>query len=338
MATAENAKLQVEQGQTLVAYAALTDSGDHQYFTPAAAVLSNKSGFEPSVIPNGVATSLNMVTPGAANDTVAVAAFTAYVAGVLYSVSADAALAITRPASAVAKINSITMTDAGVLAEVAGTDAADAVLIETRGGAGGPPLVPVDSVEIAQIRMVSSTAAIITAAEIVQVVGQHCERSDYPTLEVDTLGQGSAATVAATRTAHVKFSQVLPASHTGPIAKKTYSKHYTPVFADISKSKDFKAIEKTHSVSSSEGYGYTTASTSSALGQGGFTAELIDGVSDNLVQQKNQLLTFKFFPDRNKAAYTLTQGKLGISRTWPVGDQNNAACTISGDPTAEFTS
>jgi hypothetical protein len=40
-------------------------------------------------------------------------------------------------------------------------------------------------------------------------------------------------------------------------------------------------------------------------------------------------LWFKFYPDRYKSSYLLTQGKLGISRTFPAGDNIQAACTIS---------
>ena len=54
--TAENAKLQYEAGQTLVAMATMTDSGDHAIFSGASSPWSNKTGFVPKVIPNGVIT------------------------------------------------------------------------------------------------------------------------------------------------------------------------------------------------------------------------------------------------------------------------------------------
>ena len=38
-------------------------------------------------------------------------------------------------------------------------------------------------------------------------------------------------------------------------------------------------------------------------------------MSDGLVQLKNETLWFKFYPDRYKTPYLLTQGKLGISRS-----------------------
>jgi hypothetical protein len=62
-------------------------------------------------------------------------------------------------------------------------------------------------------------------------------------------------------------------------------------------------------------------------------------VGDSLCQDKGEVLTFKFFPDKNKAPYVLTQGTLGISRTFPVADQIQASCTITAETaSAEFNS
>ena len=88
------------------------------------------------------------------------------------------------------------------------------------------------------------------------------------------------------------------------------------------------------SVSSTQIYGTTLGSSSSTLGQGSFTAYLQDGVTDGLVGLKNQILWFRFYPDRYKSPYMLTQGKLGISRTFPAGDNLAASCTISASDAA----
>jgi hypothetical protein len=66
---------------------------------------------------------------------------------------------------------------------------------------------------------------------------------------------------------------------------------------------------------------------------------LTDGVQDTLVSLKDEIITVKFYPDRNKTAYILTQGTLGLARTFPVSDQNQASATISSETeSAEFTS
>jgi hypothetical protein len=125
------------------------------------------------------------------------------------------------------------------------------------------------------------------------------------------------------------FLAALPRIHAGGTPKKVCASYAAPLFAEISLASDFKPPETSHSVSSTQIYGTTLGSTSQTLGQGGFTAYLEDGVSDGLILQKNELLWFRFYPDRYKTAHLLTQGKLGIGRTFPAGDNIQAACTIS---------
>lgn len=315
MATAENAKLQYEAGQTATAMSALTDSGDRTVFTSAASLWSQRSGYTPVVRPNGILTGL-AVSTHASNNTVTVAAGTLNLNGVVTSVSAGTGT-ITRPASGVSKVCSVTINSSGAIAVVAGTDGATTAFSETRAAAGGPPLIPVDSVELAQVRVTTSAAAVVAAAEIFSVVGTHRERADYPIYTIDY----SAGTVT--------FVDALPASHTGPVAKKVYASYAAPVFSDVPLASDFVPPETSHSVTSTQVYGTTLGSSQSTLNQGSFTAYLSDGVSDPMIGLKNETLWFRFYPDRYQSPYMLAQGKLGISRTFPAGDTIQAACTIS---------
>jgi len=321
MPTAENAKLQYEGGQSVTAMTALTDSGDRTRFTSAAALWSQRSGYAPVIRPNGLLTG-GAVGTHATDNTVTVAAMTLNLNGVVAAVNA-AAPTITRPATAVAKVCSVTVNASAAVAVVAGTDGATTAFSETRGAAGGPPLIPVDSVEIAQVRMTTSAAGKVAATEIYQVVGLHTERADFPLYTV------------AYDTGSVSFLSALEAIHTGPAPKKVFASYAAPIFADVALASDFVPPETTHSVSSTPIYGTTLGSASSTLGQGAFTAYLNDGVSDALVALKNQILWFKFFPDRYASPYLLTQGKLGISRTFPAGDSIQAACTISSSAAAK---
>jgi hypothetical protein len=320
MATAENAKLQYEAGQNAVAMSALTDSGDHTSFTSAASLWSGRSGFAPTVRPNGLLTG-GAVTTHATNNTVTTAALTVNLNGTVTSVAAGTGT-VTRPAGAVSKVCSITVNAAGAIAVVAGTDGATTAFSETRAAAGGPPLIPVDSVEIAQVRMTTSAAAVIASTEIYQVVGLHQERADFP---LYTIAYGSGS---------ISFLAALDLIHTGTVPKKVFASYASPIFADVALASDFVPPETSHSVSSTPIYGTTLGSTSSSLGQGSFTAYVDDGVTDALVVLKNNLLWFKFYPDRYKAPYLLAQGKLGISRTFPAGDNLAAACTISASAAA----
>ena len=321
MPTAENAKLQYEGGQSVTAMTALTDSGDRTRFTSAAALWSQRSGYAPVIRPNGLLTG-GAVSTHSTDNTVTVAAMTLNLNGVVAAVNA-AAPTITRPATAVAKVCSVTVNASAAVAVVAGTDGAATAFSETRGAAGGPPLIPVDSVEIAQVRMTTSAAGKVAATEIYQVVGLHTERADFPLYTV------------AYDTGSVSFLSALEAIHTGPAPKKVFASYAAPIFADVALASDFVPPETTHSVSSTPIYGTTLGSASSTLGQGAFVAYLNDGVSDALVSLKNQILWFKFFPDRYASPYLLTQGKLGISRTFPAGDSIQAACTISSSAAAK---
>jgi len=315
MATAENAKLQYEAGQTATAMSLLTNSGDNIKFTSSSALWSKKAGSAPVVRPNGLLTG-GAITVHATNDTINVAALTLNLNGVVTSVGAGTPT-ITRPATNVSKVCSVTVNTSGALAVVAGTDGATTAFSETRAAAGGPPLIPVDSVEIGQVRVTTSAAAAITAAQIFQVVGLHVERADFPLYDVTY------------ETGGLTFLDALPLIHTGPTAKRTYASFSAPIFADVALASDFVAPETTHSVTSTQVYGATIGSSASTLGQGSFTAYLSNGISDGLVQLKNADLWFRFYPDRYASSYMLVQGKLGIARTFPAADSIQAACTIS---------
>jgi uncharacterized protein RhaS with RHS repeats len=314
MATAENAKLQYEAGQSAVAMTLLTNSGDETLFTSAASLWSGRSGYAPVVRPNGLLTG-GVVTTHASNDTVTVAALTCNLQGVVTSVGAGTATISRGVTSDTHRITSITINSSGAIAAVAGID--HTAFSETRGDPGGPPLIPVDSIEFAQVRTTSVTAALVAAAEIYQVVGLHQERADFPLWDVNY----DAGTVT--------FLDALPEIHTGPVPKRVYASYASPIFADVALASDFVPPETTHSISSTQVYGTTLGATSSTLGQGSFTAYLTNGVADALVTLKNETLWFKFYPDRYASPYILAQGKLGISRTFPAGDSIQAACTIS---------
>ena len=341
MATSANAKIQIELGQEAVALAAMTDSGDHQHFTMTGAeIYSKKSGYAPSVTPNGLASGRNLVSTHASNDTLTIAGCTCYLAGVLTTVAADAAKTITRPAGAFSKINSVTITSAGVYAVVAGVDSAGAAFSTTRGAAGGPPFIPTTSIEIAQIKTTTQAAAVVAAAEIFQGSNTYTERYDFPVWDTNYIGDGIKASVAAAKNAHVKFNSVLDLRHTGSTAKGIYMSGYEPSLSDMAKTMDFKPVENSASASSVQVYGNKTiGSTSTSIGTGGFTALLNDGVNDALIAEKDEILTVKFFPDADLSAYILTQGTCALTRTYPVSAQNQATVVIAAEQiSSEFAS
>lgn len=329
MSTAEQARLQYEAGQTAVPMAALTDGGDHLTFTSAASLWSGKSGYAPVVRPNGLLTG-GAVTPDSAtaDNAVDVAALTCYLAGVATSVAAGGLSASRGVTTDTHRITSITVDSSGALAAVAGVD--HTAFSEVRGANGGPPYIPVGSIEIAQVRLTSVTDAPIEAEEIFQVPGTHRELSGFPLYDINygPTVVGGVQTIAG---GSVTFEEALPLIHTGDTAKKVYASYASPIFSTVSRVSDFVPPETSHSVSSTQIYGGTIGSSSSTLNQGSFIAYLTNGLQDPLIQLRNEILWFKFFPDRYAAPYSLNQGKLGIARTYPVAGQIQAVCTISAE-------
>ncbi len=319
MATAENAKLEYEAGQSAFAMQALSDSGDQTVFESAASFFSRRSGFEPVVKPDGLLTG-GEITPSG-SDSVSVAALTLNLAGLEVAVSSGS-VTIDRPVGDVALVTSITVDSSGSLVAVAGTDGADASFSETRGAAGGPPYIPVGSVEIGQVRVTTQASATPSASQIFQVVGLHQERADFPIYNLDySAGE-------------VEFINSLATTHTGDLPKGVYASFHAPIFAEISLASDFVPPETTHTVNSTQIYGTTLGNTTSTLNQGTFTAFLENGVNDPLVTLKNEILWFRFYPSRYASGNILTQGKLGVARTFPADDNIQAACTINAEQSA----
>jgi len=324
MPSAENAALYYEAGQSMVAMVALTDSGDHKIFNSADDLWSDESGYSPDIKPNGVLTGLSVIPAASGtNDLVDVLAGTLNLNGVVATINADTDVVCSRGLTTdVCRINSIVITDAGVVDVVEGTDGT--AISETRGATGGPPLIPVGAVEIAQVRFTSITSAAVLSTEIKAIPNSHREMALFPTYETEFARISSSIM----GVAGITFNSALMANHTGGVTKAVYAQYYTPDFAQIPKSSDFKRAANSMSVSSTQYYGGTVGVVSSSLGQGGFKTYLNDGVTDAILQKEGKNIWFKFFPDRLKLPYVLTQGYLGIVEQYPAGASIMADCTI----------
>ena len=326
MALTDNAALFYEAGQTEQVFEAMTDSGDQKTFESSFAPWSGRSGFTAAVRPYGVVTGFTITPDTGSNDTFDVAAGTAHMPGEagaspdsdgLVTVAASAGETITRPATNDYQIFSVTVDTNGAIAVVDGAEGTS--FSETRGANGGPPLIPTTSIEVGQIRVNSQTAAVIQASEIKQVVGSHQERWDFPVWsENEADGE-------------ITFVSALPAIHTGPVPKKVYVKGFTPIFAEQPRCSDWVPAETTHTVNSTPVYDGAVGSVTPSLGQASFTSRLNDGITDNILNQKNQRIWVKFFQDRNKAPYQLTLGTLGVGRTFPVGELVTTNFTLSAE-------
>ena len=301
-----------ESGQTAHAFEEMSDGGDNTTFGASFAPLSQATGHAPTVAPYGLKTG-GAITPGSSNDEVDVAALTVVAPGMtgadadgVVSVSADT-VSITRGLSSdTHNITSITVNSSGAMAAVSGTDGT--AFSETRGAAGGPPLIPVGSVEIGQVRTTSVTAAIVLAGEIFQSPGLHLERYDYPTYTVDYV------------TGEITFNEALPLIHTGGVPKKVYIKGSTPLFSPVGYTADWTPAQASKSSSSESTYDGPVNSFTDSLGQASFSAKVDNPISAALEQLTSENLWFEYRHDRDASIpKQLTQGYLSSSWSSQAG-------------------
>ena len=332
---ADQALIQYESGQELVAMEQLTAGSDNKTFSASDSPWSGVAGHEPDIRPDGLMTG-GVISAGTGADEILVTAATAYQSGVAIEPAAvtqgGTPLDLDRDGQTDPYcIYSVVINDAGTpaFALVKGEEHASA-FSSTRGADGGPPWIPTGQIEVGQIRVTSADAGVVASSEIFQVAGTHTERYDFPMYSED-YGAGE-----------IEFISALPEIHsddagTTTATKEVYAEYYTPMFAPLEPASEFVPPETTHSQSSAQVYGGSIGSSSSSLNQGSFTAYLQDGVTDPLLSLKNQKLWFRFYPHRLRSPYILAQGILGISRTFPAGDSIQASCTLTADgPAMEF--
>jgi len=318
-----DAKILVELGGVLYDYEELTDSGDHITFAVSTAkrLFSMVGAQKPLIRPDGVLTGLE-VTPAASNldDKVDVSPGTAWINGAVVTLAAAATdVAATRPTPTDDHtITSITLTDAGAVAAVAGVDHTE--FSEIRAADGGPPLIAVTSIELAQVRLTASASAAVLDSEIFAVPNQHRELAAYPVYEVKPMG--------AAGTAQVVFSEALPLIHTGAIPKTVYARYTNPNFAALTECSEVKLPRDTASQSEDATYDGPRAAVKWGRGTGSFT-HLHDGSGTALIMLVKGTQRFlKFFPDKYLTGYWIMLATLGVADEYPVGGNMRASISL----------
>lgn len=329
MATAENAKLNIEAGQTPVAIESLNPDGTFTVFTATGEPqFSAADGAETVVAVDGLTTGA-VITPTLSTvDSIDISELTYTLAGATSVSLASATLALSR-AIADDVIISIIITSAGAIAFEDGVDGAlDPGGV--RGGAGAPPSIGIGDIEIGQVHLLGQSAAQIDENEIFQVTGLHVERSTFPVFTVSNR-DGNVTFITGLQIIHNASPTTAPDA-----ARDVQASYFTPIYAEVADASDFVPPEESDSSTSTQVYGRTVSATSTTLNQGTFSALLVDGITDLVVQQKGQTLWFEFFPNRfTTANKILTQGKLGVTRSFPADDLISAACTITAGEAAE---
>lgn len=336
-------------GQKILYYEAARDyqpmeqftTEDNQIYEGTTNVWSNyaddDNSYAPVIRPNGVVTG-GKAKPAisGSNDVIDAASCTANLAGVLTSVVAATDLSITRAVLGTHRISSLTITSGGAYAIVTGTDTVGAsAFVTTRGVDGGPPWIPTDSIEVAQIKTSTTGAAPIEAYEIEQKIGVSLEDANYPSVKMYPLGSPE-------RTAYIELAAVLPSIHSDDAGSTTFGKEvwgetYEPSLIQIEYANEFKPPLNTFGVNSTPYYdGKARGSTSTTLNGGSFTVGHIDNITDPLVTLHGRIVTFKYKDDKLADPYILTQGLLGVDPTNPADGETSAACTISAETPGVF--
>lgn len=312
--TSKKAKLMLEAGQQAVLNETLT-TNDNITYSATNLLFSRASGREIDVKVSGILTGAEITSTSTVNE-VSVAAFTANVLGQTISVNTSNKT-ITRATTDTHVINSIiynaTNSQVEVLAGIEGTS-----FVETRGAAGGPAYIPDDgSIEIGQVRVSSQTSAVISSNEIFQVDNIHKELAN-DVYSVDYFA------------GQLIFSSAIPAIHTGDVGKKiVLAQYYTPIFTELPNCAAHKACENTYSTTSTPVYNGSLGSTSESLNAGSFTYYGDDLINDLVVKASGDFRFVKFYPDRNRTPYILSQGIISVDRTWAEDGNNQVDCTVN---------
>ena len=312
MPATPNGLVEYESSQNLFPLEALT-STDNITFTSNANLWSGKSGFAADVRPDGVKSGAVM-TATAVNDQINYTTFTAFVNGADLTVAGSTAT-VTRASTDTHVINSLVCNSAGTVSFVSGAE--DTAFSETRGANGGPPFIPIDSIELGQVRTTAQAVAVILASEIKQGPNSQKELALQPVFSI--MNKDGA----------VKLVSALPLIHTGSVSKTVYAEYYEPEFAEITDSVDFVMPEETAAVNSTQVYGRTVSSASLSLGQGSFTALFQNGITDPILAESGETLWFRFRPDRFETENHVVQSVITVTRAFPADDNRSGAFTLT---------
>ena len=314
MPNARDALVEVESSGTPISGQQLTANVDRTRFESNDGLWSRRAGSEPAVLPDGLINGGEIVAT-AANNQVSVTASMVNLSGLERAVTANNALTVARPITDPVLIHSITVNSSGDYEVVSGSEGT--TITETRGATGGPPFIPVGSIEVGQVRLNGTAAAPVSAAEIFTAPGIHRARFDFPAFNIDFL-EGA-----------VDFSSELPQIHVGNETKQVFASYTTAVFTALPNASNFVPAEESVSVNSEQVYGNTVASTNVTLNQGSFDVLLNNGLTDLIVQLRGQNLWFRFRQSRFQPANYVVQGILGIARQFPADNNISSSCTIS---------
>lgn len=342
MGNAADALIKMELESANEGYTEMTDSGDHIIYTNSDDLWSKET--DPVIRPNGISsggTALVIPAVSGTNDMVDVVAFTFYVAGVEYTHTAETDVTIARDATANVKTSvCVKAATPTAVDAVAGTDDASAVST-VRGATGGPPSIPLVSIEVAQVWYTSTTPAAVLASEIHQLSqANQQERYNYPMWQSPNgIGDGNTADDVDKTNAFLLFNAALELSHgatatsSATATKPVWMDYYSPTMVTLGETTDFVASDTSYSISSTAIHrGLTKGSSDSSLTATTYVVFTEDNITDQAVKRRGKNCIVQYYPDMNKAPYMLSQGKVGVKRNEPVsGASRSVDITIADE-------
>lgn len=182
---------------------ALTPEADNKTFDSGQELW--KRNPKPNILVSGIRGGCS-VNPTANVDEVQVGSGAMNFDGVQSNVSADASVTVSRPVSGSNVIvNAIVIDSAGAITNLAGAEGTDG---GARGAVGGPPLIPVDRLLIAEVKLGDAASAVVATGEINTSV---MERADRPSYDIDYIN------------GKIVFSRALETIHTGTVPRTVYA-------------------------------------------------------------------------------------------------------------------
>jgi hypothetical protein len=315
MPNTENGRMKVESGVTPFAIQELTQNAGGTQYASGESLWSNNGTKKPVVRVNGIISG-GEITPGASDDEVDIAAAVVNLNGVVVTVPSATLSAVRATPTDTHKITSIVV-DSGteIYAVVTGSD--DTAFDEARGATGGPPYIPIDEIEIGQVRLSSNVAGPVTESEIFQIPEVHQELASFPGFSIDF------------RIGAVIPDEAYVASHTGDVRRKVYASFNTATLTNLFRVQAVTMPNTTRSITSEATTDGAVASSTSTLNNGSFTMVASSGITDLILQLKDQLLWVQWQPDRFKAENHKVQGFVNPVVTFGPDSNTSIAITIT---------
>jgi len=315
MPNTENGRMKVESGVTPFAMQELTQNAGGTQYTSGEALWSNNGTKKPVVRVNGIISGGKM-TPGASAEEVDIEAAVVNLNGAVVSVPSATLSAVRATPTDTHKISSVVV-DSGTLqyAIVTGLDSTS--FSEARGAAGGPGYIPVDEIEVGQVRLGSNASAVVEESEIFQVPEVHQELASFPGYAIDF------------RTGAVVPDEAFVASHTGDVRRKVYASFNTATLTNLFKVQGVTMPNVTRSITSEATTDGAVASSTSTLNNGSFTMVATSGVTDLILQLKDQFLWVQWQPDRFKTENHKVQGYVNPVVTFGPDSNTSIAVTVT---------